>query len=151
MARKITVAFSAVALATTLTACGPGVDAPTRLINQVTDGVEANVSTDETLIYLRNVYISLNPNGDASLIGTIINQKEREDALLAVAINRQEIKIDPIAAKLNKPIIFGGESSNASVTLPASGLIAGHRYPISFFFGVSGAVSVDALVVAAES
>ena len=148
MARKITVAITAVAFATTLTACGPGVDAPTRLIQQVTNGVEANVKTDETLIYVRNIYISLNQAGDASLIGTIINQKEKEDALIALAINNQEIKIDPFPAKLNKPIIFGGPSSNASATLPAAGLIAGHRYPVSLFFGISGSVTLDALVVA---
>lgn len=147
MARKITVAITAVAFATTLTACGPGVDAPTRMIKQVTNGVEKDVKTDDTLLYIRNLYISVNAAGDASLIGTIVNQKEKEDALIAVAINRQEIKIDPLPAKLNTPIIFGGESANASATLPTAGLIAGHRYPVSLFFGVSGAVTLDALVV----
>ena len=148
MARKITVAITAVALATTLTACGPGVDAPTRLINQVTDGVEANVKTEDTLIYLRNIHLTLNEAGDATLIGTIINQKEKADSLVAVAINNQEIKIDPIATLQNAPVIFGGESANASVSMPAAGLIAGHRYPVSFFFGVSGSVTLDTLVVA---
>ena len=147
MARKITVAITAVAFATTLTACGPGVDAPTRMIKQVTNGVEKDVKTDDALLYIRNLYISVNAAGDASLIGTIVNQKEKEDALIAVAINRQEIKIDPLPAKLNTPIIFGGESANASATLPTAGLIAGHRYPVSLFFGVSGAVTLDALVV----
>ena len=147
MARKITVAITAVAFATTLTACGPGVDAPTRMIKQVTNGVEKDVKTDDTLLYIRNLYISVNAVGDASLIGTIVNQKEKEDALIAVAINRQEIKIEPLPAKLNTPIIFGGESANASATLPTAGLIAGHRYPVSLFFGVSGAVTLDALVV----
>lgn len=148
MARRLTVAITAVAFATTLTACGPGVDAPTRMIKQVTDGVEADVKTEDTLLYVRNLHISLNAAGDASLIGTIVNQKEKEDALVAVAINRQEIKIDPLPAKLNTPVIFGGPSANASAVLPAAGLIAGHRYPVSLFFGVSGAVTLDALVVA---
>lgn len=148
MARKFKVAITALLLATTLTACGPGVNAPTRLIQQVTDGVEANVSTEDTLLYIRNLYISVNAAGDANLIATIVNQKEKEDALVAVAINRQEIQIDPIPAKLNTPVIFGGESANASVTLPAAGLIIGHRYPVSLFFGVSGAVTLDAIAVA---
>ena len=148
MARKITMAITAVALATTLTACGPGVDAPTRLIQQVTDGVEANVQTDDTLIYVRNLYISLSTTGDANLIATIVNQKEKADALVALAINNQEIQIDSIPAIQNKPIIFGGPSSNASAAIPAAGLIAGHRYPVSLFFGVSGSVTLDALVVA---
>ena len=150
MARKITMAITAVAFATTLTACGPGVDAPTRLIQQVTNGVEANVKTDDTLIYVRNLHISLNPAGDASLIATIVNQKEKPDALVALAINNQEIKIESIDAIQNKPIIFGGPSSNANAALPGSGLIAGHRYPVSLFFGVSGSVTLDALVVAED-
>lgn len=148
MARKITSAIAALVFATTLTACGPGVDAPTRLIQQVTDGVEANVQTDETLIYVRNLYISLSPTGEANLIATIINQREKADALIALAINNQEIQIDAIPALQNKPIIFGGPSSNASALLPTADLIAGHRYPVSLFFGVSGSVTLDALVVA---
>jgi hypothetical protein len=148
MARKITSAIAALLFATTLTACGSGVDAPTRLIQQVTDGVEANVSTEDTLLYVRNLYISVNQVGDANLIATIVNQKEKEDALIALAINNQEVKIDPLPAKLNTPVIFGGPSSNASATLPAANLVVGNRYPVSLFFGVSGSVTLDALAVA---
>ena len=51
---KLATAFSVLAL--TLTACGPGVDAPTRHVRQVTDGVEAEVNKAGNLIYVRNVY-----------------------------------------------------------------------------------------------
>ena len=44
-------------LALSLTACGPGIDAPTRHVRQVTDGVEAEVNKAGNLIYLRNVYV----------------------------------------------------------------------------------------------
>ena len=148
MARKFTSAIAALLFATTLTACGSGVNAPTRLIQQVTDGVEANVSTEDTLLYVRNLYISVNQAGDANLIATIVNQKEREDSLVAIAINNQEIKIDPISSKLNTPVIFGGPSSNASAILPAANLTIGNRYPVSLFFGVSGEVTLDAIAVA---
>ena len=148
MRKKISIALTAAALATSLTACsGAGNDAPTRLINQVTDGVEANLASEGNLIYLRNIYVAVNAAGDASLVGTIVNQKPTQDALIAVAINKTGIKIEPQAALQNKPIIFGGNSANASAVLPAAGLIAGHRVPVSFFFGLAGTVSVDALVV----
>ena len=146
--RKYAIAFTAFALATSLTACsGAGNDAPTRMINQVTDGVDANLKDKNTLIYLRNIYVTVNEAGDASLVGTIINQKDTNDALIALAINQQEIKISPAPALLNKPITFGGEIANASATLPASGLTAGAHTTVSFFFGLGGTVSVDALVV----
>lgn len=148
MRKKISIALTAAALATSLTACsGAGNDAPTRLINQVTDGVETNLASEGNLIYLRNIYVAVNAAGDASLVGTIVNQKPTQDALIAVAINKTGIKIEPQAALQNKPIIFGGDSANASAVLPAAGLIAGHRVPVSFFFGLAGTVSVDALVV----
>ena len=59
---KLIVVLSVLTL--TLTACGPGVDAPTRNIRQVTDGVEAEVNKAGNLIYLRNVYVSVNAAGE---------------------------------------------------------------------------------------
>jgi len=150
MRKKLAIAFAAAILSTSLTACsGAGNDAPTRMINQVTDGVEANLASEGNLIYLRNIYVSVNEAGDASLVGTIVNQKPTRDALVAVAINQVSIKLDAIPALQNKPIIFGGPSESANASIPAAGLIAGHRVPVSFFFGLAGTVSVDALVVKA--
>jgi len=148
MRNKIAIAITAAALATTLTACsGAGNNAPTRMINQVTDGVEANLKSEGNLIYLRNIQVAVNEAGDASLIGTIVNQLDTDDALIAVAIDQKQIKFSAVPALQNKPIIFGGESANAIATIPNAGLIAGHRTTVSFFFGLAGTVSVDALVV----
>ena len=148
MRKKITVAVTAVALATSLTACGgAGQDAPTRMINQVTDGVEAKLASEGNLIVLRNIQVAVNEAGDASLVGTIVNQKDTKDALLALAINQMQIKLSAIPTALNKPVIFGGPSANAIATIPNSGLVAGNRTTVSFFFGLAGTVSVDALIV----
>ena len=148
MRKKITIAVSAVALATSLTACsGTGQDAPTRMINQVTDGVEAKLASDGNLIVLRNIQVAVNEAGEASLVGTIVNQKNTKDALLALAINQMQIKLSAIPTALNKPVIFGGPSANAIATIPNSGLVAGNRTTVSFFFGLAGTVSVDALIV----
>ena len=148
MRKKITVAVTAVALATSLTACGgAGQNAPTRMINQVTDGVEAKLASEGNLIVLRNIQVAVNEAGDASLVGTIVNQKDTKDALLALAINQMQIKLSAIPTALNKPVIFGGPSANAIATIPNSGLVAGNRTTVSFFFGLAGTVSVDALIV----
>lgn len=148
MRKKIALAITAVAVATSLTACsGSGNDAPTRKINQVTDGVEANLASEGNLIYLRNITVAVNETGDATLIGTIVNQKPTKDALLALAINQMQIKLSAIPVAQNKPIIFSGESANAIATIPNSGLVAGQRTNVSFFFGLAGTVSVNALVV----
>ena len=136
-------------LSLTLTACGPGVDAPTRHVRQVTDGVETELNKAGNLIYLRNVYVSVNAAGDASLVATIVNQNETQDALLAVAIGQSQIKISPLPVLLNKPVIFGGDSANAAASLPAAGLVPGNRIPVSFFFGLGGGIQVDALIVEA--
>lgn len=150
MLKKIAIAITASTFAATLTACsGAGVNAPTRIISQVTDGVEANLDKDGNLIYLRNVYINLNEAGDAILIGTIINQIATEDALIALAFGDEQIKIEPIPVLLNKPVTFGGDSANAFATIPNSGLVAGKRTTVSFFFGLAGSVTLDALVIAA--
>ena len=148
MRKKITIAVTAVALATSLTACsGTGQDAPTRMINQVTDGVEAKLASEGNQIVLRNIQVVVNEAGEASLVGTIVNQKNTKDALLALAINQMQIKLSAIPTALNKPVIFGGPSANAIATIPNSGLVAGNRTTVSFFFGLAGTISVDALIV----
>jgi len=142
------IVIASAALATTLTGCGAnGNNAATRLINQVTDGVDAQIDKDGNQIKLTNIHIALNTDGTASLIAYIVNQANVDEALVAVAIGQTNLKISPIPALQNKPIIFGGDSANAKAELPNSGLIAGNRIPVSFFFGRAGEVTVDALIV----
>ena len=148
MRKKIALSLTAVVVATSLTACGgTGTDAPTRMITQVTDGVDAKLASEGNLIYLRNIQVAVNEAGDASLVGTIVNQKNTKEALLALAINQMQIKLSAIPTPQNQPVIFGGPSANAIATIPNSGLVAGNRTKVSFFFGLAGTVSVDALVV----
>lgn len=137
----------ALGLAISLTSCAAGNNAVTRNIKQVTDGSEGEINKDGNLIYLRNIHVTVNEMGDATLVGTIINQVDTKDALIAVAIAGQQIKLEQVPALLNQPINFGGPSANASAILPASGLTAGTHTTVSFFFGIGGAVSLDCLVV----
>jgi arginase family enzyme len=105
------------------------------------------LASEGNLIYLRNIQVAVNEAGDASLIGTIVNQKDTKDGLIALAINQNQVKLEAIPVLQNKPVIFGGDSANAYATIPNSGLVAGNRTTVSFFFGFAGTVSVDALIV----
>ena len=154
MFKRSLILISTIAIATSLTACtGAGNNAPTRMINQVTEGVEVKLSDGDNLIYVRNLLVVAEANGDATLIGTIVNQNPTEDALVAVGINGAPMTLGaknyPVLQ--NKPIIFGGESSNASAVLKGANLIAGHRVDVKLFLGLAGSATANALVVGPDS
>ena len=134
-------------LATTLTACGSGQTAETRMIKQVTDGVEAQSAE----IRLRNVKIIKDELSQGILIGTLINWSDQVDVITGISIGGVSATLSAPKFDLlkNKPVIFVGESANAD----AFALItknAGERLPITFTFATASPVTVDALVVQQE-
>ena len=146
--------ISSIAIATSLTACtGAGNNAPTRLIGQVTDGVEYKYNNDDNLVYVRNLLIVAEENGDASLVATIVNQKDTNDALIAVSVDGAAMSLGdknyPVLK--NKPVIFGGETSNASATIKGVNLEAGKHVEVKLFLGVAGSATVKTLVVAPDN
>ena len=92
-------------LATTLTACGSGQTAETRMIKQVTDGVEAQ--SDE--IRLRNIKIIKTQFGEGILIGTLINWSDQADAITGINIDGVAATLSGVKFDLlkNKPIKIG--------------------------------------------
>jgi hypothetical protein len=107
-----------------LTGCGAtGNDSPTRNIRQVTDGKDF----ESGAIKVRNLRIVVAADGSASLVGTFINSGESADAISALAVNGTAIKLSSTSLALNpnKPVIFGGASSNASATISGVTLVAG--------------------------
>mgnify|MGYP003345084527 CR=1 FL=1 len=75
--------LSALALVALLTGCAAGQQAPTTLIKQVTDGVDATVAD----IQIRNVVVVAQPDGSGTLIGYLVNHNDAPDQLAALAIN----------------------------------------------------------------
>ncbi len=65
----LTIALASLSL---LTGCAAGPDAATRLITQVTDGVEGEAGP----VKLRNFTLVLQPDSSVVLVGTIVNQDE---------------------------------------------------------------------------
>ena len=134
-------------LATTLTACGSGQTAETRMIKQVTDGVEAQSAE----IRLRNIKIIKNELSQGILVGTLVNWSDQADAITGINIGGVAATLSGVKFDLlkNKPITFVGDSANADAFAQIS-KVAGERIPITFTFATATPVTVDALVVAQD-
>jgi len=145
--RRILTAFLIVTLTISLTGCGAGLNASTRNIKQVTDGVEATVNTDGNNIKVVNLLVVETAQGAGVLVGTLVNSLDQEDALLGVAINGQVATItgSNVLAK-NKPVIFEGPSANIKAVVPVLGAKAGESIQITLFFARAGEVSVQAII-----
>jgi hypothetical protein len=134
-------------LATTLTACGSGQTAETRMIKQVTDGVEAQSAE----IRLRNIKIVKNELSQGILVGTLINWSDQTDAITGINIGGTAATLSNTKFDLlkNKPITFVGDSANADAYAQIS-KVSGERIAITFTFATATPVTVDALVVAQD-
>ncbi len=130
-----------------LTSCAAGGSAETRLIKQVTDGVERDVQD----LKLRNVKVVGLPDGSGTLIAFIVNHNDSPDQLVGITINGQpaEYQSEVILEK-NKPMHFEGESANAKAKVAILNEISGNRVPVVFYFAKAGKVELSALVVKNE-
>jgi len=144
---RVVTAFLIALLTISLTGCGAGLNASTRNIKQVTDGVEATVNTDGNNIKVVNLLVVETAQGAGVLVGTLVNSLDQEDALLGVAINGQVATItgSNVLAK-NKPVIFEGPSANIKAVVPVLGAKAGESIQITLFFARAGEVSVQAII-----
>ena len=109
--------IATIAIATTVTGCGSGQMAQTRLIKQVTDGVEAQ--SEE--VRLRNVKVIKTTTGEGVLIGTLVNWSDQADAITSISINNQPAIYTAKSSDLikNKPITFVGQIANADAYIPS--------------------------------
>ena len=145
--RRLVTAFLIALLSISLTGCGAGLNASTRNIKQVTDGVEATVNTDGNNIKVVNLLVVETAQGAGVLVGTLVNSLDQEDALLGVAINGQVATVtgSNVLAK-NKPVIFEGPSANIKAVVQSLGAKAGESIQITLFFARAGEVTVQAVI-----
>jgi len=145
--RRVLTAFLIALLTISLTGCGAGLNASTRNIKQVTDGVEATVNTDGNNIKVVNLLVVETAQGAGVLVGTLVNSLDQEDALLGVAINGQVATVtgSNVLAK-NKPVIFEGPSANIKAVVQSLGAKAGESIQITLFFARAGEVTVQAVI-----
>ena len=137
--------IATIAIATTVTGCASGQMAQTRLIKQVTDGVEAQ--SDE--IRLRNVKVIKSSTGEGILIGTLVNWSDKSDAITSVSINNLPAIYTAKTSELlrNKPITFVGQIANADAYIQNLDKTPGYRIPVTFTFANAAPVNLDALIV----
>jgi hypothetical protein len=149
--RTIVSPLTIVALALTLTGCGAGSNASTRLISKVTDGAEGGVNKDGNDISLRNFLLVAQPDGSAVVVGTVINEGVNADALLGLAINGIQAQFGGVSTiSQNETIRFEGETANAKAVLLGANLKPGAHTVLSLFFGNAGEISLNVLVRAPE-
>ena len=145
--RRTGIAVLSLTLALSLTACGAGFNASTRQVKQVTDGVEGTISTNDNLVKAVNILVVATNDGAGVLVGTIINSRPTEDALLGVAINGVVATVTGNSSlKQNSPITFEGDSANAKAVVPELNLKAGTHVQVTMFFARAGELTVSTLV-----
>jgi hypothetical protein len=137
--------IATIAIATMVTGCASGQMAQTRLIKQVTDGVEAQ--SDE--IRLRNVKVIKSSTGEGILIGTLVNWSDNSDAITSVSINNLPAIYTAETSELlrNKPITFVGQVANADAFIENLDKTPGYRIPVTFTFANAAPVTLDTLIV----
>ena len=146
--KKITLALTISSLALTLTACsGAGPNASTRLIKQVTDGVEAKVLTDGNDLRIVNTLLVATEDGSAVVVGTMVNSTATPDTLLGIYAGGTQAKISGATTlNQNKPLIFEGESATTKAVFAGVGATPGKHVTVTFAFARAGKVSVDVII-----
>ena len=145
MSWSIKKVIALIIITSSLTGCGSGQMASTRLIKQVTDGVEAQIEE----IRLRNVKVIKTSTGAGVLIGTLVNWSDKSDVITSVTINNQPAIYTAKTSELlrNKPITFVGEIANADAYISMLDKEPGYRIPVTFTFAFAAPVTLDTLIV----
>lgn len=128
-----------------LTGCGAsGAQAPTRNIKQVTDGVEAQSGS----IYIRDVLLVSQPDGSSALVGTFINEEATSDALTGITVGGINAILSAPSYDLvqNTPVIFSGDSANATGVVPGLTTAPGNRVDVVVTFAHAASVMLSAIV-----
>ena len=145
--RRIFTIIASLLIATSLTACGAGQNAATRNITQVTDGVEVEVTQNGSAIKIVNLLLVATENGDAVVVGTIINQGAEADQLLGIAVggNTATLTGDTTLVQ-NAPLRFEGESANVKAFFSGVNPVAGRHVKLSLGFARAGLVTAEVII-----
>ena len=145
---KTKIIITAFVIATFISGCAAGGNAETRLINQVTDGVEG----ESNEIQVRNLKVIKQLDGTGVLIGTFINWSDESDAISSITIDGQPAVLIADSLDLNKntPITFVGDIANADAAVANMTALAGYRIPVVVTFMKAAPIEFDALIVTAD-
>ena len=122
---------------------GSGPNAATRLITRVTDGGEAVVESNGSNLRINGVNLVATANGDAVLIGQIVNRTTSDDKLLSISVGTDKATISGLADLApNAPIYFEGDHANAQAVFLGVPAVAGTFVDVNFGFAKAGLVTV---------
>lgn len=146
--RKVAVVTLSFSLALSLSACGAGNNAPTRMITQITDGVDGSVTSYGNNIRVDSVLLVAQADGSAVLVGTIVNENPTEDSLLSITVGgiNATLPQKTLSLKQNQALRFAGESANASALIPGLNAAPGTRVKVQLSFASAGELTLDAIV-----
>ena len=145
--KKFSIALIASALALTLTGCGAGPNAETRLIKRVTDGNEVILKENGANISVSNLLLVALEDGSAVVIGTFVNYSEDNDSLVGLTVNGIPAVITgETTLKQNVPLRFEGDSATTKGVFNAVGAVAGVNVPLTLSFERAGDVTATVIV-----
>ena len=127
-----------------ITGCGAGPNAQTRLISKVTDGVEENIGD----LRMVNTLLVAQPDGSAVLVGTIINNGNKNDRISSITTGGFEATLTPFAPALNigGKAVFSGDSANAIAVFSDLNAKIGDHVLVEFTFSGAGKLKANLLV-----
>lgn len=150
--KKVASTTLAAALAVTstlvLSSCsGAGPNAETRMTKQVTDGAEAVIKSETADIRVSNFLLVATGDGNAVVVGHIVNRATQADAIDSISIAGVEATITGTTAlKANAPVIFEGSAASAKAVLVGANLVAGTNARVTIAFAKAGVVTVNAII-----
>jgi ABC-type uncharacterized transport system permease subunit len=145
--KKSSIALIASALALTLTGCGAGPNAETRLIKRVTDGNEVILKENGANISVSNLLLVALEDGSAVVVGTFVNYSEDNDSLVGLSVNGIPAVITgETMMKQNAPLRFEGDSATTKGVFNSVAAKAGVNIPLTLSFERAGDVTTNVIV-----
>ena len=145
--KKFTIAITAVALTLSLTSCGYGPDAATRLIKRVTDGAEATVTTNGSNLSISNLLLVATEDGSAIVVGTFFNKADQKDSLLGISVGGVGAEITGTTELIkDQPIRFEGELATSKAVFNSVGAEPGRNVPMTLTFERAGEVTANVII-----
>ena len=146
--RTVTVLSLSISLAFSLSACATGKDAPTKLVTQVTDGVDGSITTYGNDLKISSVLLVTQSDGSAVLVGTITNENPTEDTLLGITVGGIKATLSHMSLPLkqNEPVRFAGDTANASATVLGLNATPGTRVSVQLSFASAGVLTLDTII-----
>jgi len=146
--RKVVIASLSLSLALTLSACGAGQTAATRMTTQVTDGVESTITVDGNDLKVSGLLLVAQPDGSAVLVASMVNNLSTEDTLLGISVGGvvATLSAKTLPLKQDAALNFAGDSANASAVVVGVNAQPGDHLPVTLFFARAGEMKLNALI-----